>query len=230
MRRAPRRRPAGRFLWMAPLLALCLTGCGVPTQDSPRAIPRAQVPFHLLDPQAPTTTTTTVPSPPFTVPVLVYLVDDTGQHLISSQRLVAPPAPLSAVLDALLAGPTASEQALGVQTAMSSDVRVLGASVSGGVATVNFNSAFGEITGPEQILAVAEVVFTVTSQLTPETGVAFQIGGIPTNVPVATGAQVPGPVHLLQYAALAPQPPGSTPATTSPPGTPAPGTVTAPTA
>jgi spore germination protein GerM len=160
----------------------------------------------------------TTPSPAFTVPVLVYLVDPTAQHLVSSQRLVAPPAQLSAVLDALLAGPTASELALGVQTAISSGVRVLGASVDGGVATVNFNSAFGQISGPQQVLAVAQVVFTVTSQLTPETGVAFEIGGTPTDVPIATGAQVPGPVHLLQYVALAPPAPGSTTIPTAPSG------------
>ena len=208
-------RRAWRVLGLA---ALSVTAaCGVPTQNAPQVIAKAQVPFHLLDPEAPTTTTVTTPSPAFTVPVLVYLVNPTSQYLVSSQRLVAPPAQLSAVLDALLAGPTASELALGVQTAFSSGVRVLSAGVSGGVATVNFNSAFGDITGPEQILAVAQVVFTVTSQLTPETGVTFEIGGTPTNVPVATGAQVPGPVHLLQYAALAPPPPGST--TTAPFGT-----------
>jgi len=199
------------------LWACLAAGCGVPTQAAPQTIPRAQVPFHLLDPEAPTTTTTT-PPPPFTVPVLVYLVASTGQNLVSSQRLVAPPAQLSAVLDALLAGPTAGELALGTQTAISSEVRVLGASVNGGVATVNFNSAFGEIVGPQQVLAVAQVVFTVTSQLSPETGVTFEIGGTPTNVPIATGAQVPGPVHLLQYVALAPPPPGSPTATTAPPG------------
>jgi spore germination protein GerM len=208
-------------------LAACLVaGCGVPTQSAPQTIPRAQVPFHLLDPEAPTTTTT-APAPPFTVPVLIYLVSSTGQNLVSSQRLVAPPAQLSAVLDALLAGPTAGEAALGTQTAISSGVRVLGASVNDGVATVNFNSAFGEISGPQQILAVAQVVFTVTSQLSPETGVTFEIGGTPTNVPIATGAQVPGPVHLLQYVALAPPPPGSPASTTpAPPGAGAPGATT----
>jgi len=212
-----------RTLWAAALLTLCLAaGCGVPTQNAPQLIPKAQVPFHLLDPEAPTTTTVTTPSPAFTVPVLIYLVNSTSQYLVSSQRLVAPPAQLSAVLDALLAGPTASELAIGTQTALSSGVSVLGASVAGGVATVNFNSAFGQITGPQQILAVAQVVFTVTSQLTPETGVTFEISGTPTNVPIATGAQVPGPVHLLQYAALAPPAPGST-TTTTPAGAAAPG-------
>jgi len=208
------------------LWAALAAGCGVPTQSAPQIIPRAQVPFHLLDPEAPTTTTT-MPPPPFTVPVLVYLVSSNGQNLVSSQRLVAPPAQLSAVLDALLAGPTAGELALGTQTAIGSGVRALGASVNGGVATVNFNSAFGDLSGPQQVLAVAQVVFTVTGQLSPETGVTFEIDGTPTNVPIATGAQVPGPVHLLQYVALAPPPPGSpTTTTTTPPGAGPPGATT----
>lgn len=193
-------RPSRRASALVVVLVVA-AACGVPTAFTPRPIAKNQVPFHLLAPEAPTTTTTTTPSPSF-VPVTIYLVNSTQQYLVPSQRLVAPPAPLAAVLDALLVGPTTSETALGVQTALSSTVRVLGASVTNGVATVNFNSAFGQITGPQQVLAVAQVVFTVTGQLTAETGVQFEISGSPTNVPIATGAQVPGPVHLLQYAAL----------------------------
>jgi spore germination protein GerM len=196
------------------LAALALTGCGVPTGASPQAIAKSQVPFRLLAPQAPTTTPVTAPSPSFTIPVTVYLVSPSQQYLVENPRLVAPPAELSAVLDALLAGPTTSESALGIQTALSSSVRVLGASVANGVASINFNSDFGEITGPQEVLAVAQVVYTVTGQLSVATGVQFLIDGVPINVPIGTGAVVAGPVHVLQYAALAP--PAASPPTTAP--------------
>jgi len=180
-------------------------GCGIPTAAAPRPIAKSAIPFQLLSPTSPAgATTTTTPPASFTVPVSIYLVGPTQQNLVSTQRLVAPPAPLDTVLDALLAGPTVAESALGISTAFPSSVRVLSATVANGVATVNFNAAFGNISGQSAVLAVAQVVFTVTSELTPETGVLFEIEGTPTTVPDASGAQVAGPVHVLQYLTLAP--------------------------
>jgi hypothetical protein len=48
-------------------------------------------------------------------------------------------------------------------------------------------------------LAVAQVVATVAAESGPTTGVIFQIDGEQTSVPVASGAQVPGPVYLSQF-------------------------------
>ena len=44
-----------------------------------------------------------------------------------------------------------------------SDVAVLSAIPSGSVVTVNFNDAFGQITGADAQLAVAQVVATVVT-------------------------------------------------------------------
>ena len=158
----------------------------------------------------------------------------TQQHLIAAQRVVVPTANLDATLtaavDALLAGPTAPEVAAGDVTAFSNGVRLLSADVTGGVttrvATVNFNQAFGEISGSLQVLAVAQVVFTVTHQLGQTTGVQFEIQGVPIEVPSASGAQVPGPVHLAQYATRGPlstTPTTATPTTAAAPATTTPG-------
>jgi spore germination protein GerM len=49
------------------------------------------------------------------------------------------------------------------------------------------------------------VVFTVTQQA-GVTGVLFQIAGKPTDVPTASGAQVPGPVDRSSYQPQAPLP------------------------
>jgi len=68
------------------------------------------------------------------------------------------------------------------------------------VVTVNFNDAFGQITGADAELAVYQVVATVvTAQDNKlDTGVLFEIDGIPTSVPVSSGAQVSRPVYLSQ--------------------------------
>ncbi|MHB8221151.1 MAG: GerMN domain-containing protein [Acidimicrobiales bacterium] len=180
-----------------------LSACGISTGGAPTRIPANQVPFNLLSPQAPTTTTST-PTSSYTVPFTVYLVASTRQVLVATGRSVAPPGTLTSVLDALLGGPTALESDRNITTALPSSVRLLFATVNGGVATVDFNRAFGQISGTQQVLAVAQVVYTVTGQLGPNIGVQFDITGSPTAVPTGSGAQISGPVHLLEYLKLAP--------------------------
>jgi hypothetical protein len=197
-----------RRLVVAVVVALLAGGCGVATGGGPHPIPKSQVPFHLLSPEAPSTTTTTSPSE-FTVPVTVYFVSSSQQYLVPAERSVAAKATLTTVLNVLLTGPTTLEADKGIKTAFSSDIRLLGVRLTTTVATVDFNRAFGQISGTQQVLAVAQVVYTVTGELGQDIGVQFEIAGQPTEVPTATGAQVPGPVHLLQYLALA------TPATTT---------------
>ncbi len=76
---------------------------------------------------------------------------------------------------------------------------VLSVTTQGSVVTVNLNEAFGEITGTNTELAVAQVVATVAAESGRTTGVIFQIEGEQTSVPVASGAQVPGPVYVSQF-------------------------------
>ena len=181
-----------------------LGACGVPIDGQPNALAPDRIPFGLLAPTATTTTSTSTPSP-VEVPVSVYFLGTTG-HLVPVARDVAVSAPdLTTVLDALVAGPTQTEAAAGLQSALPTDTVVLGATVTGGVATVNMSSAFGQLVGPPQIEAVAQVVFTA-SALSAVKGVTFQLSGQPVDVPVASGAQVPV-ADISQFASLAPEAP-----------------------
>ena len=179
------------------LAGVVAAGCGIPTEKTPSAIAPSHVPFGLLSPHLPTTTTTQ-PRPSSLVPVKVFMLGK-GGDLQSVQRVVVSPAPLTAVLSALLAGPTSSEAAAGITSTIPNNVRVLSASVQDNVVTVNFNSAFGQIPGTATELAVSQVMATVTAQVGLGAGVLFQIEGQHTSVPIADGATVPGPVFLLQY-------------------------------
>ena len=182
-------------------LAGVAAGCSIPTQDDPSSIPASKVPSNLLDPRLPTTTTT---QPKALVSVQVYFTNSFTQKLQGEQRYVASPAPLSSIITAMLAGPTSAES--DVYTAIPSDVTVLSAAqLPGNVVVVNMNSAFGQITGINAELAVAQIVATVANEigfsggngLGP--GVIFEIDGQRTSVPIANGSEVDGPVYLIQF-------------------------------
>ena len=160
------------------------------------------MPFDLLDPHLPTTTTTQ-PKPSSLVPVKVFFLNTTNQ-LTPAAACVAAPAPLDSIITALLAGPTSAETDRGVTTAIPSNVVVLSATMQGNVVTVNMNSAFGAIAGTTTELAVAQIVATVATENGLGTGVIFEIDGQRTSVPIANGSQVAGPVYLIEFLGVAP--------------------------
>ncbi len=193
------------------VVAVVSASCGIPTSATPATIPRHAVPFHLLNPR-----TSTSPSGP-TAPTVgveeqIFLVTPT-QRVAPVVRDVAPPATLTEILGALLDGPTAAESAGGLQSFLTGQASDVTATLTSGIVTVDFASNPFQIVGPDQTLAVAQVVFTVSTQ-PGVTGVLFEIAGTPIEVPTAAGAQVPGPVNDGTYAAQAPAP-GSTTTTTT---------------
>ncbi|MGO8863502.1 MAG: GerMN domain-containing protein [Acidimicrobiales bacterium] len=178
------------------VVGLAAAGCAIPTQRAPSAISPNVVPGGLLN----RTTTTTQPHGAL-VPVRVYFLGST-QQLVPVQRIVQVPAPLTSIINAMLGGPTSGEVAQGIATAIPDNVALLSAMTRRNVVTVNFNSAFGEITGSNIEQAVAQVVATIAAQnglAGVKTGVLFEIEGFPINVPIASGEQVPGPVTLAQF-------------------------------
>jgi spore germination protein GerM len=193
------RRRLTALAFVVPVIALAAAGCAIPTQGGPSAIAPSKVPLHLLDPRL-ATTTTTQPKPASYVPVKVfYLNTNANNQLTPVVRYVSAPAPLTSIINALLAGPSSGDAAAGLTTAIPTDVTVLSASTTApNVVTVNLNSAFGQITGTASEQAVAQVVATVASETGAGTGVIFEIGGQRTSVPVANGSQVAGPVYLIE--------------------------------
>lgn len=205
-RRAPA-RPARLALAAGALGALAaLGGCGVPVNSGPVALNRSHVPFDLLDPTSPTSTSTTVPSP-VEASAQIFLVGPTG-HLVPVTRYISVSAPdLVGVLSALVVGPTDAEAAAGLQSAVPTQTTLLGASIAGDLATVNLSGTFGQLVGTAQIQAVAQIVYTA-AEFPGVSRVAFELAGEPVDVPVASGQQVPVPT-VSQFASLAPLPAGA---------------------
>jgi spore germination protein GerM len=178
-------------------LAVVGAGCAIPTQSSPSTMAPSKVPFDLLNPHPPTTTTTTQPKPTSYVAVQVFFLNATNA-LTAVQRFVAAPAPLTSVLGALLDGPSSSDPQ-GTSTAIPSNVKVLSVAAQSGIVTVNLNAAFGAITGNSIEEAVGQIVATVVADVGLTTGVVFEIDGQRTSVPIANGSQVSGPVYLIEF-------------------------------
>jgi spore germination protein GerM len=182
-------------------VAVLTAACGIPDSGGPTAIAKADVPFDLLSPDGPSTVTPTLP-PAVTVSEVIFLVAPT-QTLVPVSRNIQLPASLTEILDALLEGPTSAESQSGYQTFLTGRQIRVSAKVASGIATVDFSANPVQLVGNNQTLAIAQVVFTATQQ-PGVTGVVFEIDGQPTDVPTASGAEVPGPVDRTSYGPEAP--------------------------
>jgi spore germination protein GerM len=185
---------------VALIAGLCwlVAGCGVPTDPVPRDIPAGDVPFGLVN-QATTTTAAAAARSTPSARAEIYLVK--RDRLARVERSVAAPATPATVLAALAAGPTPQEAATGLRSALISNVAAVEASA--GTATMTLAA---DITAPdirEQILALAQLVYTVTA-LRGITGARFVLDDRPTEVPTAQGSVKAGIITRADYATVAP--------------------------
>jgi spore germination protein GerM len=190
---------------VAAAVAACLvaTGCGIPPDDHATLAAPASVPFDLLG-QAPSVTATTLPFAP-TERATLFLVQ--GERLAPVQRELPAPVSVESVLQALAAGPTATEVQLGLRTALLTPGLMKSGGVSGGIATIDLGQPFTEIAGRDQIVALAQIVSTVTGL--PGVGRArFTLEGNPVGVLRGDGAVTTDSVSRDDYATLAPVPNG----------------------
>lgn len=184
--------------------ALGLAGCGIPPDDHATLAAPDSVPFDLLG-QAPSVTATTLPFAQ-TEKATLFLVQ--GERLAPVQRELPAPVSVESVLDALASGPTATEVQLGLRTALLLTPGLMrSGGVSGGIATIDLGQPFTEIAGRDQIVALAQIVSTVTGL--PGVGrVRFTLDGNPVGILRGDGAVTTETVSRDDYATLAPVPLG----------------------
>jgi hypothetical protein len=182
-------------------LAVVVLGgaCGIATDDGPRVLPRNDVPFELL---APSTTTVNSTTPvAVTTEVPVYLVG--ANRLVVVRRLVESPPSLFRAIESLLAGPTAEEAGAGLRSAVTNQTRLLSVRVQSGVATIDLSGDFASIGGQDQILALAQLVYTATAAQ-GVLGVRFSLDSKAVEVPRGDGTLTQEPLGPTDYAGLAP--------------------------
>ncbi len=173
-----------------------VSACSVGTDASPQLISRKAVPFGLL---APNTSTTT---PAESAQGMTIFLEVTG-HLVTVNRLVPQPATLRSALRALGRGPTSAESAAGITSPVSTASPLTLLSHNGETVVVNVGTSFSALSGQDQIVAAAQLVYTLT--LFPGVHqIVIRVGGQRTLVPTATGRISANPLTRSAYASLAP--------------------------
>lgn len=197
MSRTPRtrRRAAG---WTAALvvLAAATAACDIPVDRSAEALAGGVV-VPALDPasrEAPDAD----PGAGGEAQATMFLVKQ--DRLVEVSRTV-PAAELRPALGLLLKGPTAIELESGIRTAIAPGTKLRGVARDAGTAVVDLSSAFVELGGQEQILAVAQFVLTATA-VPGVTSVRFALDGSTVEVPRADGTLTPAPLTAADFTAL----------------------------
>ncbi len=175
------------------LVGATATGCGVGTEVSPTMIADEPAqPFVLTggvddgDPEEATA-------------VSLYLVRE--DRLVHVTRDLRAGAGLTETVASLLAGPTDSEARAGLATAIPSSTALGGVDIDGTTATVDLTNDFTAIGGIEEILAVGQIVLTLTG-FDGVDDVVIGLEGRVTAVPTGSGALTERPVSAQDYAEL----------------------------
>lgn len=180
-------------------LILAAGACGVPASDRITVREQRDVPFGLLTPEA-TTTSTTTPESESASPVTAFMLS--GGRLVAVERRISGPVSLTALVHVLAAGPTESEAAAGLRPALVPGL-VRKVSLAGGIAAVDLNAPFTELPPPDQIAALAQIVYTLTAR--PGVGrVRFTLVEERVDTPRGDGLLTRESVAREDYAALAP--------------------------
>ena len=218
-----RRLPIATAVALGCLAATGAWACGVAAEPEPRTVHQGDIRFGLAETSTSTTTTTTTTTVPVTVATTappastvpielakIYLVKN--GRLIGVDRPVQPGADLSGIIRDVQDGPTNSERAAGLRTAVSADaVTVLGIAQQGGTATVDVAPSFLELLPfpTEQQLAAGQLVMTLTDRGPGIGRVRFTVGGNAVAVPRGDGSAPQQPdlsVSRDDYLGLVEQP------------------------
>ena len=191
-------RRVSRAVVVGVALLLALAACGIPAQKSASKVADDRVPFRLLDKNS---SDAPAASQLGNRDAVIYLAR--GGRLVPTARSLPPPLTLQRVLRALGRGPTSPEVAAGIRTALPVEGTPRSVRVARGTATVDLPTSFTTLSRGDQVLALAQIVYTVTDH--PGIGqVQFTLNGTTTDIPRADRSLTSTPVSREDYLALAP--------------------------
>ncbi|MHB1138122.1 MAG: GerMN domain-containing protein [Microthrixaceae bacterium] len=177
------------------LLGLLGLGCGVPHDPEARVVADEDVPYDLLS----STTASVRSAEAQGDETSICLVIDSTVLAVGRDRSGA--SPLSSLSQLVLAGPTQGEAQLGLRSALATPNMVTAVVPLGSMAQVQLGSEFAELSADQQLLAVAQITCTLTTQ--PGVArVAFSLAGRDVEVPVQDGSLVSRPVERSDYSEL----------------------------
>ncbi|MHB8341040.1 MAG: GerMN domain-containing protein [Mycobacteriales bacterium] len=129
----------------------------------------------------------------------VYLVH--GAQLVAATVTVPAPGRIDQIVRALLSGVDQPQSAAGLRSAIPDGTHLLSFDLAGRVANLDVSPTFTTARSADQILAVAQLVFTATTARTI-TAVTFSVAGKAIEVPSPDGALTEGPVTRALYRSL----------------------------
>ena len=174
-----------------------LAGCGIPVDDRPRALSAEEIPSSLPSSAPPATAQ---PGGANSVSTTVFFVRES--QLAPVRRESPTPPTVEGAIAAVVRGPTLAERSQGLRTALNTQVRLAGTAAAR-VPLIDLTEAFGEGEGEEQILALAQLVFTLTG-LPGVDAVSFARSGQAVEVPTGDGTLKRGPLRRQDFDAVAP--------------------------
>lgn len=177
------------------LVVALLTGCGIAAQSQPASISTRNVPFDLL---SPTPSSSGTVAPQHSV-VEIWVVHH-GRLLAVHTRAPLPGRPDQA-MRVLLSGLPAADSGLGLRSAVPAGTRLLSFDLVGSLARIDLSPQFAQARSRDQILAVAQLVYTATYG-GEAAAVSFSIAGKAIEVPGTDGSLTGGPVSRATYQSL----------------------------
>lgn len=189
-----------RAVTTALLLVALLTGCGVPSQDSAVVAPREEVPFGLLDADREPVAGA---RPSRGATVEVFLHSDDEERLVAVERRVARSS-VQAALAELEEPPTSTEKLAGLNSTLSDIDGISSVDVAGVVVEVDLTDDFADIGGSDQLVALAQIVYTATGRPGADQ-VTFTLEGEPVEIPIGDGTLTTGTVDREDYEQLQPR-------------------------
>ncbi len=178
--------------------ALGSAGCGVPTDQAPRRVDQAEVPFGLLS---------EAPPPPAEDPdglagagqPRAFFVTD-GDRLIGVPLEPSPDGLLPSAIAQLSADPDGSDRSRGLGTAIPPGLTLEVSQVDRGTATIDLRGEPGPV-GEQSPLAVAQIVLTATSVPAVDR-VLLTRQGEPLEAQLPDGGLTTAPLTAQDYAPL----------------------------
>jgi hypothetical protein len=129
----------------------------------------------------------------------VWFAGSEGWLFVSKRAAKSEPGVGRLALESLLAGPTETERAAGVFTAIPDGTELLGFDVDDGIATVDLSSEYEQGSGSHaEFLRLAQVVYTITQFETVQ-GVNFRLDGEPVELFGGHGIILDGPMARRDY-------------------------------
>jgi spore germination protein GerM len=175
-----------------------LVACGVTTSNDVEIADPGAVPFGLLESDR-----VPVALPPASGTVVQLYLFNPDRSVLAPVTRQVDGVGLDAVVAELESGPTDSESLLGLQSALTDIDAIDTIDIDGSTAFVDLNESFTSLGGSDQIIAIAQLVFTVTERATVDQ-LVVRVDGEQVEVPRDDGTPTRDPLTRADYTSYSP--------------------------